>query len=248
MCLVLECTSQLADVISRIATLANTTSPSNNQMSGFSDWNEADIRTVYSTTMYSEMPCPTDLFLSIIEISRLRASIVALTPCYYDAIRPAISSIFERIAAFVPERWTEPYTVPDKPEMALIARVYKSATILYAILSLPSPAGLSRKRSDQTIMKKTSASNRLFGELKEAMATLKPNLSMCWPLAVLGASLVHNGCSEARIFVEKSLRSISRTPQVYYGPTMCLVKLMAFWASGKVGWNNCFDEPCSVMA
>jgi hypothetical protein len=89
-------------------------------MSGFSDWSEADIRTVYSTTMYSEMPCPTDLFLSIIEISRLRASIVALTPCYYDAIRPAISSIFERIAAFVPERWTEPYTVPDKPEMALI--------------------------------------------------------------------------------------------------------------------------------
>lgn len=223
-------------------------------MGGFSDWSEHDIRTVYSTTMYSEVPCPTELFLNIMEISRLRALVATLTPPYSDAIWPAISNVFNKIDSFVPENWTEPYNVPDKPEMTLIARIYKSATTLYAVLSLPPPPIISRTHGPSQAASEASykrskiaARERLFQETVEAMATLKPNLSLCWPLAVLGASLI-DGESPERTFVEKSLRTISRTPQVYYGPTMSLVKLLAFWKSGKTGWDECFDEPCSVMA
>lgn len=237
-----------------IATLANTTTPANNQMTGFSDWSTTDIRTVYSTTMYSEMPCPTHLFLNIIEISRLRGLLTTLTGPYADALWPSISEVFKNIESFSPEDWTEPYTVPKKPEMTLIARVYKQATTLYGVLSLPPPPMLNYdletsqpSKAAAYLQLKAATRNRLFQLVTEAMETLRPNLSLCWPLAVLGVALADGEPSE-RTFVEKSLRKISRSPQTYYGPTMSLVKLMSFWESGKSGWEDCYNEPCSVIA
>lgn len=177
-----------------------------------------------------------------------------MTAPYTDAIWPAISEVFKNIESFSAEDWTEPYTVPKKPEMTLIARVYKCATTLYGVLSLPPPPAFNYDLDPSQSAKAAAYSqskavtrDQLFKLVTEAMETLRPNLSMCWPLAVLGAALV-DGQSSEKAFVEKSLRKISRTPQTYYGPTMSLVKLMAFWESGKTGWEDCYNEPCSVIA
>lgn len=72
--------------------------------------------------------------------------------------------------------------------------------------------------------------------------------SLAWPLAVIGATLTQESDVAERAFVEKTLTTISTHRDAYYGPTLALEKLRAFWASGKTGWEDCFDEPCSVLA
>ncbi|KAF1735800.1 putative transcriptional regulatory protein [Beauveria bassiana] len=72
--------------------------------------------------------------------------------------------------------------------------------------------------------------------------------SLAWPLAVVGVTLTGQGDVAERDFVTQTLRRISTHRDAYYGPTLCLGKLHKFWASGKTGWEDCYDEACSVMA
>ncbi|KAM3495928.1 hypothetical protein MY3957_000848 [Beauveria namnaoensis] len=72
--------------------------------------------------------------------------------------------------------------------------------------------------------------------------------SLAWPLAVVGVTLTSQGDAAERDFVTQTLRRISTHRDAYYGPTLCLGKLHKFWASGKTGWEDCYDEACSVMA
>ncbi|KAK8150214.1 hypothetical protein G3M48_003509 [Beauveria asiatica] len=72
--------------------------------------------------------------------------------------------------------------------------------------------------------------------------------SLAWPLAVVGVTLTSQGDAAERDFVTQTLRRISTHRDAYYGPTLCLDKLHKFWASGKTGWEDCYDEACSVMA
>ncbi len=74
--------------------------------------------------------------------------------------------------------------------------------------------------------------------------------SLAWPLAVVGVALTGDGDGDAadREFVTQTLHHISTHRDAYYGPTLSLSKLRKFWASGKTGWEDCYDEACSVMA
>ncbi|KAM3466452.1 hypothetical protein NHJ6243_000835 [Beauveria neobassiana] len=72
--------------------------------------------------------------------------------------------------------------------------------------------------------------------------------SLAWPLAVVGVTLTGQGDAAERDFVTQTLRRISTHRDAYYGPTLCLGKLHKFWASAKTGWEDCYDEACSVMA
>lgn len=72
--------------------------------------------------------------------------------------------------------------------------------------------------------------------------------SLAWPLAVVGVTLTGQSDAAERDFVTQTLRGISTHRDAYYGPTLCLGKLHRFWASGNTGWEDCYDEACSVMA
>ncbi|KAJ6784895.1 hypothetical protein PWT90_02368 [Aphanocladium album] len=72
--------------------------------------------------------------------------------------------------------------------------------------------------------------------------------SLSWPLAVVGVTLTRPEDAAEREFVQKTLYTVSTHRDAYYGPTLGLEKLRAFWASGKTTWEECFDEPCSVIA
>lgn len=239
--------------------MANTTSPAANQIRGFTDWTTAEIRTVYPTTMYSEMPCPTHLFLNIRQINQLRVQ-AAGRASYRDVIWPTAREVFADIERFDPENWTEPYTVPKKPGMDIVARIFKTAVALYGMLVIPPPASTDAPSRDGGLSpqceKTTPASYeklkmsfrmRLLRLVCTAMETRPVKLYLAWPLAVLGVALADGQATE-REMVEDYLQKISRAPQTYCGPTTSLVKLRAFWASGKTQWEQCFDEPCPVLA
>lgn len=260
-----------------IATMANTTSPADDQIHGFMDWSTPEICTVYTTTMYSEMPCPTHLFLDIIRINRLRTQATAGVS-YKDVIYSHARDIFASIESFSPENWTEPYSVPEKPEMTLVANIFKTAVALYGILSLPPPPPPPPPRS-RSLPPPTSTTGvsvpvvsdgawpqhpkpptmlsceksrlafrqKLMREVCEATENKAIKIYLAWPLAVLGAALFDGSASD-RTTVEQCLLKIRVPPQTYCGPTTSLTKLRAFWTSGKRGWEDCFDEPCSVLA
>lgn len=257
--------------------MANTTSPADDQIHGFMDWSTPEICTVYTTTMYSEMPCPTHLFLDIIRINRLRTQATAGVS-YKDVIYSHARDIFASIESFSPENWTEPYSVPEKPEMTLVANIFKTAVALYGILSLPPPPPPPPPRS-RSLPPPTSTTGvsvpvvsdgawpqhpkpptmlsceksrlafrqKLMREVCEATENKAIKIYLAWPLAVLGAALFDGSASD-RTTVEQCLLKIRVPPQTYCGPTTSLTKLRAFWTSGKRGWEDCFDEPCSVLA
>ncbi|KAG6030058.1 hypothetical protein E4U19_000658 [Claviceps sp. Clav32 group G5] len=245
-----------------IATMANTTSPANDQIRGFSDWTTPEIRTVYSTTMYSEMPCPTHLFLNIIQINRLRAQ-AASGASYRDVIYASAREIFASVERFSPEHWTEPYIFPTNPGLNLVARIFKTAVTLYGILSLPPPPlstdaapaldGLAVHHHNAAPMvssyerSRLAFRDKLMREVCEAISTRPVKIWLSWPLAVLGVALF-DGSAANKAIVEQYLMKIGVAPQTYCGPTITLMKLRVFWASGKRGWEDCFDEPCPVMA
>ncbi|KAG5981821.1 hypothetical protein E4U54_006583 [Claviceps lovelessii] len=243
-----------------IATMANTTSPANDQIRGFTDWTTPEICTVYSTTMYSEMPCPTHLFLNIIQINRLRAQ-AASGVSYRDVIYGSAREIFASIDRFSPENWTEPYTFPENPGLTLIARIFKTAVTLYGILSLPPPPlsmetpsfdGLLLHHYEAPIVSSYEKSrlafrDKLMREVCEAMSTKPVKIYLSWPLAVLGVALC-DGPESSRMIVEQYLMKLRLVPQTYCGPTTTLMMLKAFWASGKRGWEDCFYESIPVLA
>ncbi|KAK2594079.1 hypothetical protein QQS21_008228 [Conoideocrella luteorostrata] len=242
-----------------IATMANTTSPATDQIQGFASWTTPELCAVYSKTMYSEMPCPTHLFLNIIQINRLRTQLAA-TVSYKDVIWPLARDIFVDIERFSPENWIEPYPVPQKPEMVLVGKIFKTAVTLYGVLSLPPPPMSSpppaEGDSPQTHETPTAASyqktkvairDKLMRQACQAMDIRPTKIYLSWPLAVLGVALV-DGKPSDQATIEDYLRKISVAPQSYCGPTITLNKLKAFWASGKTGWEDCFDEPCPVLA
>ncbi|KAG5912756.1 hypothetical protein E4U53_005177 [Claviceps sorghi] len=242
--------------------MANTTSPANDQIRGFTDWTTSEICTAYSTTMYSEMPCPTHLFLNIIQINRLRAQ-AAAGASYRDVVYESARAIFDKIEKFSPDNWTEPYSIPKNPDLILVAKIFKTAVTLYGILSLPPPPlsveaaptfdGLLLQHHYEAPMVSSYEKSRLafrdklMQEVCEAMSTGPVKVYLSWPLAVLGVGLC-DGSESNRMIVEQYLMKTMVAPQTYCGPATTLMKLKAFWASGKRGWEDCFYEPTPVLA
>lgn len=236
----------------RTAAMANTTSPAMNQITGLSDWTDADVKTIYSYTVCAELPCPTCLFLCINEITRLRV-LAASGVSISNYIWPTALGIFDQISDFSPHDWTEPYSLPDTPEIFLMGSIFKSAVTLYGILSLPhpiSPATFSCPRGSHAAAAhhhaRITCRTRLLQQIVAVMDLLHSKKPLAWPLAVLGVSLV-DGAQSDKLLVERYLQDMLKDFQLYAGPMISVVKLRKFWESGQVGWEDCWDEPCTVL-
>lgn len=123
--------------LTRHGLAANPTSP-RAQVEGFSKISDSDLRVILGHGMFIDMSCPTDLFIQMVHITRLRVQIEnnALQP---NAIQTIADAIFNRIDDFDPDNWTESYKLSDTPVVPSIAHTYKLAVALYGILSLPLP-------------------------------------------------------------------------------------------------------------
>ncbi|KAJ4163768.1 hypothetical protein LMH87_005476 [Akanthomyces muscarius] len=219
------------------------------QVSGFTKLTDSDIRAIVGSSMFIDMPCPTDLFLELVHITRLRVLVAngSILPAHTQTIA---DTIFARIDGFDPNRWTErSYKLPDSPVIASIAHTYKAAVLLYGIMTLPvstfAPWSASRggngvSHSYRHLL--TAHRNELLAHARKAWTLLRSQSALCWPLIVAGVALV-NGPPEDQAFVASSIRTIWLHPNAYCGPIVCLDKIQALWRSGKTGWEDCFDEP-----
>ncbi len=70
----------------------NTTSLARMQVSGFASLTDGDIRAIVGSSMFIDMPCPTDLFLELVHITRLRVLVAerSILPGHTQAIADTI--------------------------------------------------------------------------------------------------------------------------------------------------------------
>lgn len=231
--------------------MANAVSPIENQISACSDWSTEELYDVYSSNLYSDMPCPTDLFVDIIRITRLRL-LYAAGASVSKVILPVAREIFRDIQGFLPDDWNESYPLPKSTKHTLIGRIFQSAVALYCLLSMPETATVYTSDSENS--DSTPEADPILGcrrDLMEsitmAMNDLPSKVPLSWPLTILGVACV-NGSDEEKETIESHFRGVIDTAFIESGPAQGLKKVKKFWESGKTGWEDCFDEPCTVLA
>ncbi|KAJ6785132.1 hypothetical protein PWT90_07574 [Aphanocladium album] len=230
------------------AAVANTTSPASNPIVELDMFTPEELCKFYAVQIYGELPCPTELFSEMLRITKLRRNAISGVD-YHEAVAPSLTEIFARIEAFVPETWNEPFGVPDQPEFVLMARIFKCAVALYAILSLPPPPSQSKPEDVKLwATRRLALRGELMVLMREALAILRSKAALSWPVAVAGVA-VADGSDEDRELVLSTFQSADGgLVDCFYVVKNSIAKLKDFWASGKLGWEDCWNEPFPPMA
>lgn len=232
------------------AAMANTTSPANNQITSVLALKSSDILAAYSGAMYPDMPCPTQIFLEINQMTNLRVQLQKNSCGQHDGAVMA-SHILQRIDSFAPETWQEPYPLPATHLALLLARIYKASAALYGILTLSlhrrsNLASTSDGSAESYNIRRIRLRDYLVKLIGEGMQTLPSLTPLCWPLAVTGVALA-DGTTAEQTLVINYLHVICATPETYRGPVLLIPRLQQFWLSGMSNWEDCFNQPCTVL-
>ena len=196
---------------------------------------------MYGDGLFPSLLCPPSLFLDIIRINHLRVQ-GAGSSSVNDSAQSTAFAILKRIDAFSPEQWAATST-STLEEWVLLALIHQSTIALYCISSLQSVSILPSTR--QLKATRITHGNRLFPLLKKAMASRRIKKCLAWPLVVAGMEAVNCGPSE-RQFVEEQLSEMGQAIGSPV-PLLGIAVLKRFWATGKTGWDDCFDVPYAFV-
>ena len=238
----------------------NTTCPANKQVEGSDDFTDDEIRTLIDFDPFKVEPCPVEFHLAKVYITRLRVSLAQRMPPDIDSVTFKVQQIFNSIWNFDLRAWIKE-KFGDKDEQVqhqtrIIGLMYALAIRLYGILTLPEPAIAAWAVSSPKIRKAYPAipgcdpyetlrrrhREGLLEMLREQWDQVKLKKWLAWPLTVVGVA-VADDTIENQTFVDESLLAVWKVPDVPNSSITGLEKLRVFWASGKMGWEECFDEP-----
>ncbi|KAF4199804.1 hypothetical protein CNMCM8927_004685 [Aspergillus lentulus] len=161
-----------------IGVISNTTSPSSNHIPLGSDVRSIDVLSqMYGDGFFPVLLCPPALLANIIRINHLRLQ--AFSQPSTESKGKALA-LLGRITAFSPKQWAMSCAAPEKG--IILDHVYRSAVILYCILSLQSLCVLPRtaQLSSMTV----TNTKELFAYLKQACGAPGIGKCMLWPLVV----------------------------------------------------------------
>lgn len=228
------------------ATVANTTSPTNDQVMGFDMLTTEEVMLVYSHSGFSSFPCATVMFLDMMQITRLRQRCARKPQAVEDLVSEA-RSVFRQIQDFRTSDWKETY--PRSDDSILLAETFKAAVILYGLLSLPRLLSSQCSSPDDDITESPRLYYRtlLFNLVVAGMTTVERNECFTWPIAVLGAAF-HDGAPMVQNTLLQYLDGIIMRPGVDCGAVTLTSRLREFWESGKSTWEGCFYKSTSVLA
>ncbi|KAM3432457.1 hypothetical protein MY4824_006534 [Beauveria thailandica] len=237
------------------STLANTASPASNQINGLANWSPDDISAAYSHTGFHPAPCPTSVLQDIVRITRLRTMCLA-EPTVTSAFVPIAREVSWLLQTFDPDRWTEPYAKPEEPCSPLAGDLYKTASILYGILSLPTVLAIEFAAipGASPAPDLTSAVERgriFYGTLlmtlvDRAMTELPLPQGVSWPIAVLGVAK-HDAPQDEKDRLLRHLQVLRLKPGADSGAANISIKLRDFWFFRCTRWEECYHEPINVI-
>jgi hypothetical protein len=185
--------------------------------------------------------CPKALFIDIITINNIRGETM-YPDLVDDTSRHAAEEVLSRIIAFSPAQWAlgQP---SHREEWEVIATLYQSCVAIYCILSLQELSLLPPTPDLQAI--RIAYGGTLLALLDRGLSSLYVSKFMTWPLIIAGVEAVHRG-KGTQSRVADALESLgvktgTSTPQI------ARARLEVFWASGKKGWDDCFDRPYAFV-
>jgi hypothetical protein len=222
-----------------IGIISNTTSPPSDHIPLGSDVRSIEvISLMYGEGFFPVLLCPPALLANIIRINHLRLQ--AFSQPSTESEGRALA-LLGRITAFSPEQWAMSCAAP---EMGIIlGHVYRSAVILYCILSLQSLCVLPRTAQLRSLT--VTHAKELFAYLKQACGAPGFGKCMLWPLVV--ASVCARGDLDMQQFVNRQLSALGMdvgTPL----PLLAAVVSRNFWESKSRTWDACFERPyCFVV-
>ncbi|KAM3530762.1 hypothetical protein NHJ13051_001202 [Beauveria bassiana] len=243
------------------AIMFSTTTPARMQITDYYHFTDQEMRIILLGEYDCDMPAPMDLRIAIFKINRLRfASATATKPTpAAAALTPLVHRQLNDIDAADVDDWCMNNAVYGLEHSLSLARIFRLAVRLFALLTLPRSATTSWARAavapdedENDPYRSVCAAQRT--ELLARMRALFPQLeyqpNLRWPMVVAGVATAAaaNGDAAAataadRAFVSESLRIIWEQPVVACGPMRCRELLQRFWASGKTEWEECFVEP-----
>lgn len=228
------------------ATVANTTSPANDQVVGFDMLTAEEVMLVYSHSGFSSLPCATAVFLNMMQINRLRRR-CAWKPQAVEDLVPEACSVFRQLQDFKTCEWIESY--PRSDDFILLAETFRAAIILYGLLSLPRLLSSQCNGPHEASIESPRLFHRthLFNLVVEGMAKVERNECFTWPIAILGAAF-HDGAPIVQDTLLGYLDGIIMRPGVDCGAVTLTLRLREFWESGKSTWEGCFYKSTSVLA
>ncbi|KAI8930410.1 Phomenoic acid biosynthesis cluster-specific transcriptional regulator [Plenodomus lindquistii] len=181
---------------------------------------------------------PPYLLAEVSKINYLRLQAKSKKTGVEDHLSDEAYSILESIEAFSPDESAQ-YKFSSKEDWIRMAILYKSATVLYCILSLQSVSVFPENSALRTTC--VTHGQVLLFHLPEALSSAKTKRFMLWPLVLLGVEAVHSGMA-TRDFVSKQLPELSQSVGTSI-PLTAQNLLQSFWASGLNRWDDCFDRP-----
>lgn len=231
----------------------NTTCPANHQVLGYAHYTDDELWGVLQDQEISgDTPCPVKLFMRIAQINRLRLHVVtrATTKAAFIA---RVRELFDAIDGFDLQAWSKGRSFANEAITLSLGHVFLVAVRLYAIMTLcrselisshivgshSGTSGLSASTQDAARQAETRELMKLLRQLWPSMKYIP---ALQWPLIVAGVGTAGNRGPDQE-FIDQCLLSIWHYPLNDTNIFRCLEKLRAFWASGKTGWEDCFDEP-----
>lgn len=190
--------------------------------------------------------------MRIVQINRLRlhAATRATTKAAFVA---RVRELFDAIDGFDLQAWSKGRSFANEAITLSLGHVFLVAVRLYAIMTLcrselisshivgshSGTPGLSAGTQDAVRQAETRELMKLLRQLWPSMKYIP---ALQWPLIVAGVGTTGLRGPDQE-FIDQCLLSIWHYPLNDTNIFRCLEKLRAFWASGKTGWEDCFDEP-----
>ncbi|KAJ6783076.1 hypothetical protein PWT90_06076 [Aphanocladium album] len=237
----------------------NTTTPALRHSLGYNNYTDNQLEVFLDDTEFdSEMPFPVGQKLLLIHLTRLRYQ-VATSAISQSRAASIVLELFRRLSSIDVASWAHRIGGFGPAANQALARIHHDAVWLYAILALPRRV-LLRWAETQPLLASDGGSpipdaldrqrvlyrSRLLARIRRLHPELEYPAALSWPLVVAGvaaAAAAADGPEQDRDFVDGSLYAIWQRPVGNPCAFLCLTKLRAFWASGRTGWEDCFDEP-----
>ncbi|RFU73025.1 hypothetical protein TARUN_9234 [Trichoderma arundinaceum] len=221
-------------------TVFNTTSPSHAQMVDACNFDVDDVMALYEIGSSPLFYCPAPLFRELFLINRLR-----LEAATSDGVsEPSLCEVLHRIDMYPVPLMSEPMDEKRANDLLLVSLLFKSAVAVFGALTLPCTSQCSSCKPCAELQRVHRA-NLLH--LLDTTSEFLPLLDhILWPVVVAGTAAA-TGAVADQMLVEMYLLNGVRDPFTGGCTSAALATMRRFWASGKTGWDECFDQPHAWM-
>lgn len=190
--------------------------------------------------------------MRIVQINRFRLQVATKATTNAASIA-GVHELFHAIDSFDLHAWARGRNFVNEAITLSLGQVFLVAVRLYAILTLCRSELVSRLlvASRPDISKLGGSTHHILRkaetrELVKLLRQLWPTMTyipaLQWPLIVAGVGVAGDLRAD-QAFIDQCLFSVWHYPFSDNNIFRCLEKLRVFWASGKNGWEDCFNEP-----